>query len=87
VQAHPMAGAGAALGAAALATTLWMRRRAPASGVAYVTVDEKGHGRTWQRTPLDMGTRARDMVTARPAASAAVVLGLGALAAALLRRR
>ncbi len=86
VQAHPMAGAGALLGVAALAATPLLRRRA-ATASPYVTVDESGNGLAWRRD-RDGGTGGGlgETVAARPVLSAAVLLGAGALAAAMLRR-
>jgi ElaB/YqjD/DUF883 family membrane-anchored ribosome-binding protein len=87
VQAHPMVGAGTALGGAALLATLWLRRR-QATDSAYIAVDAKGHGVAWKHADdVGRGVRAREMISSRPVTSAAVALGIGALAAALLRRR
>jgi ElaB/YqjD/DUF883 family membrane-anchored ribosome-binding protein len=87
VQAHPMVGMGAALGSVALLATLWLRRR-QATESAYIAVDAKGHGVAWKHAD-DVGgsARAREMISSRPVTSAAVALGIGALTAALLRRR
>jgi len=87
VQAHPLVGLGAVFGASALLTTLFLRRREPAPGVAYAAVDEKGNGVAWQRDRTDVPTGARNLISSRPVASAAVTLGLGALIGALLMRR
>jgi ElaB/YqjD/DUF883 family membrane-anchored ribosome-binding protein len=85
VQAHPLVGVGAFLGVGALLTTVFMRRRRPARGTAYVTaVDESGSGVAWQR---DSQPRYREMISSRPVTSAAVALGLAALVATMLRRQ
>lgn len=86
VQAHPLIGLGAVLGASGLLTTLWMRRRAQAPATAYVAVDESGHGVAWQRDPYGAGPGARGLIASRPVTSAVVALGLGALLGAMLRR-
>jgi ElaB/YqjD/DUF883 family membrane-anchored ribosome-binding protein len=86
VQEHPAAGAGVLLGVGALATTLLLQRRR-AQPAAYVEVDGQGSGLAWRHRQSDLQSRTREMISDRPVASAAVVLGLGALAAAMLRRR
>jgi len=87
VQAHPAIGLGAVLGSVALLGTVWLKRR-QASDSAYVAVDAKGHGVAWKHADeFDTGSGARSIIEARPVASAAVALGIGALVAALLRRR
>ena len=82
VQAHPWAGLGAVLAASGLLTTMVMRRRSPQLGNPYA---EPGNGASWQRSDYDVQTRAGGM--RRPLTSGAVVLGLGILASAMLRRR
>jgi ElaB/YqjD/DUF883 family membrane-anchored ribosome-binding protein len=87
VQAHPMIGLGTALGSVAVLATLWLKRR-QASDTAYVAVDAKGHGVAWKHADeFDTGSGARNMIAARPMASAALALGIGAVVAAVLRRR
>ncbi|HYF19559.1 MAG TPA: hypothetical protein VEA40_16965 [Ramlibacter sp.] len=83
VEAHPLVGIGAALGLGALVTTLLMRRYEPVPGAAYVKVDEDS-GRAASFEPE---SSASTLVASHPVASAAVVLGLGALVGALLARR
>ncbi|TFZ00833.1 hypothetical protein EZ313_20545 [Ramlibacter henchirensis] len=85
VQARPLVGAGAMLGAGALLTTLWLQRRRPETGMAYVTVDEKGNGTAWQRDRVDV--EPRGMISSRPVTSAVVALGLGAVIGAMLKRQ
>lgn len=85
VQAHPLVGIGGMLGAGALVTTLLMQRRQPAVASPYAAIDEKGTGSGWQREK-SIQAGALDMVASRPLASAAVMLGVGALVGALLRR-
>ena len=88
VQAHPMVGLGALAGVGALIATPLLRSRFASRDTAYVTVDDKGNGVAWQHDRPKFQTRAVDLVTERPVASAAVLLGLGALVgAALLKRR
>lgn len=85
VKAHPWAGLAAMFAAGGLLTTVLMRRREPGPGMAYVA-DERGTA--WQRSGYDApqeGLGGR--VASRPWASSAVVLGLGVLAALMLRRR
>ena len=85
VEAHPWAGLGAVLAASGLLTSLLMRRREPSPGT-YGTVDERGRGIGWQRSEYDGEAGLGEMISARPVLSAAVVLGLGTLALAMLRR-
>lgn len=87
VQEHPLAGAGALLGVAALLATPLLRRRSQVAGTAYVSVDDRGNGLAWQRDRFDSPYDSRGMIASRPVTSAVVVLGLGALAAAMLKRR
>jgi ElaB/YqjD/DUF883 family membrane-anchored ribosome-binding protein len=85
VQAHPIVGIGSMLGAGALVTTLLMQRRRPAMTSPYATLDEKGTGLAGQRE-RSLQSGVMDTVASRPVASAAVMLGVGALVGALLRR-
>ena len=87
VEAHPWAGLGAVLAASGLLTTGLMRRRDPAPGAAYLTVDERRNGTAWQRREYDTQTGLGGMMSSRPVTSGAVVLGLGMLAGAMLSRR
>ncbi|AEG91712.1 Hypothetical protein Rta_06340 [Ramlibacter tataouinensis TTB310] len=87
VQAHPVIGIGAVLGVGMLLRTVWLQRRRPAPDTAYVSVDADGNGVAWGREPLDVQSRARGMISSRPATSAVVLLGLGALVGLLLKRR
>lgn len=85
VQAHPVVGIGSVLGAGALVTTLLMQRRQQAQTSPYATIDQKGTGLAWQRERR-FQSGVMDTVAARPVASAAVMLGVGALVGALLRQ-
>ena len=86
VQAHPLLGLGAVLGASGLLTAYWMRRRQPSPDVTYVT-DERGTGMAWRGESMQERPALRDRMAARPVASALVLLGVGALAGAMLRPR
>lgn len=87
VQAHPLIGMGSVLGLSALLTTFWLQRRRPPASTAYVAVDEKGHGVAWGHDPSEVAPSARAMLTSRPVTFAAVLLGVGAVAGAMLKRR
>lgn len=88
VQAHPLWGAGALLGVGALLATPWLRSHRATTAPAYVTVDEKGNGVAWQHGRPGLQSRTVALVQDRPVASAAVLIGIGALVgAAMLRRR
>ena len=87
VEAHPWAGLGAVVAASGLLTSLLLQRRAPSPTGPYGAVDERGWGAARQRSDYDMQTGLGGMISARPVTSSVVVLGLGMLAGAMLRRR
>jgi ElaB/YqjD/DUF883 family membrane-anchored ribosome-binding protein len=86
VQSHPWAGLGAVLAASGLLTAALMGRRSPAPGPTYVTVDERSK-LAWQRGEHHQPDGLGGMISSRPVTSSVVVLGLGILAGAMLRRR
>ena len=86
VQAHPLVTLGAALGGGALLTTLLLRGRERPLAAGGVTADPKSTGVAWQAEGPDGQRGAAGMIAARPVASAVVMLGIGALAGAMLRR-
>lgn len=86
MQSHPLIGVGAGLGVGALITTLLMQRRGQDDDSAYVAVDDRGSGVAWQRDRYGAPSGAGGMMASRPVASAAVMLGVGALLGAMLRR-
>ncbi|KQT11342.1 hypothetical protein ASG30_05560 [Ramlibacter sp. Leaf400] len=86
VQAHPYAGVGAFLGVGALLATVLMQRMRPQPGTTFVGADERD-ATAWQRDRYDVQPGYRETIASHPVASAAVVLGLGALVTALLARR
>ncbi len=94
IQAHPLVGAGVALGVGALATSLLMPQRhrggsayASQGGASYRAVDKDGRavGQEW-----DDGLHARGagvMPTSRAVVSAGIALGAGVVLGAILARR
>lgn len=90
VQEHPLMGVGVMLGVGALvATSVLQGRRMTTSDTPYVTADNERSGTSWQREQrdsMDMQTRATELISSRPVTSAVVVLGLGALVGAMLKR-
>lgn len=89
VQEHPLMGVGVMLGVGALVATSVLQGRRMTSDTPYVTADERGSGTSWQRgqrDSMDMQTRATELISSRPVTSAVVVLGLGALVGAMLKR-
>ena len=87
VQAHPMIGLGALAGAGALLTTLWLQRRG-ADDDSYVGLNERSDSLYRQRyTYSDTSSGIGGTIASRPVTSAVVMLGIGALLGALLKRR
>ncbi len=87
-QAHPAIGIGAVVvGVGALLGAVWLQRRRPVAGTAYVTVDANGNGVDLGRDPVEVQTRTRAVVSSRPVTAAVVALGLGALVGVILKRR
>lgn len=89
VQEAPAIGiVGAGLGIGALLGTLWLQRR-PRSDRAYVTAADASDTSLAADRSGSAGFRggATAMISSRPVTSAVLVLGLGALAGAMLRRR
>lgn len=86
VQAHPYVGVGAFLGVGALLATVLMQRVRSQPDTAYVGVDER-NAAARPRDRYDVQPGYRDAIASHPVASAAVVLGIGALVTALLARR
>ncbi len=86
VVAHPWAGLGAVLAASGLLTTAVMRRRGPAAE-DYATSDQRTSDLGWSGDGYETQPGLGGMISSRPVTSAVVVLGLGVLAGALLRRR
>jgi ElaB/YqjD/DUF883 family membrane-anchored ribosome-binding protein len=87
VRQHPLAGAGAVAGVAALGALLSRMRARPAPGTPYVTVDEQGNGLAWERDRPDVRLRTSAAISSRPVLSAVVLLGVGALVGSMLKRQ
>jgi len=82
VEAHPWVGLGSVIAASGLLTTWWLRRRSP-----YISMEEPSTGSA--RLQGDYGSQSGvgGVIASRPVTSGILVLGLGMLAGAMLRRR
>jgi ElaB/YqjD/DUF883 family membrane-anchored ribosome-binding protein len=83
IQAHPLVGIGVLATAGAALTAALMRRERAASSAPLAATNEKGTAAAWADSPVE---EARSVIAARPVTTAVVMLGVGALLGAALRR-